>query len=81
MRQASTSGEQCADADDDAGACDTEFIIKLERQGEGWGEEILPRLSVEQRPLKRSRVRIRNRCSMPAPWTVRAALASLACFC
>lgn len=68
----STSGESDAcsgDEDDEAGTCDTEFIIKLERQGEGWGEEILPRLSLEQRPLKR--VRVRNRCSLPDPWAVR----------
>lgn len=47
----------------------TELIFKLERQGEGWGEEILPRLIVEQRPLERRRVR--NRCSLPDPWAVR----------
>lgn len=52
------------------GACDTELIFKLERQGEGWGEEILPRLSVEQRPL--ARLRVRNRSALPDPWAVRS---------
>jgi len=30
---------------------DTELIFKLERHGNGWGEEILPRLVVQRRPV------------------------------
>eukprot|EP00890_Picochlorum_soloecismus_P006646 jgi/Picsp_1/806/NSC_04295-R1_protein len=31
----------------------TELIFKLERRGYGWGEEIIPYLTVEKRPVKR----------------------------
>lgn len=47
----------------------TELIFRLDRNGTGWGEEILPSLTVEHRPVKRRRER--NRSSMPRPWTVR----------
>jgi hypothetical protein len=30
----------------------TELIFKLERRGDGWGEEIIPHLTVERRPLR-----------------------------
>lgn len=33
----------------------TELIINLYKRGEGWGEEILPHISVEQRCIKRKR--------------------------
>lgn len=42
----------------------TELIFRLDRRGVGWGEEILPHLTVEQRILKR------NRSAQPDPWTV-----------
>lgn len=32
----------------------TELIFKLERRGHGWGEEIIPYLTVEKRPVKSS---------------------------
>ena len=55
----------------------TELIFTLRKYGSGWGEELLPRLVVEQRPL-RKRERIRNRSSFPDAWEVSdAALASL----
>ena len=44
----------------------TELIFKLERRGEGWGEEILPHLTVERRPLQPKR-RGRRKLSDPAP--------------
>lgn len=52
----------------------TELIFKLEKIGSGWGEELFPRLTVEQRPIKK-RIRIRNRSSFPNEWQV--CLASL----
>lgn len=33
----------------------TELIFKLERRGDGWGEEIIPHLTVERRPLRSKR--------------------------
>ena len=54
----------------------TELIFKLEKVGSGWGEELFPRLTVEQRPIKK-RIRIRNRSSFPDEWQV--CLASLPC--
>ena len=47
----------------------TELIFKLEKYGSGWGEELLPRLVVEQRPLQK-RERFRNRSSFPDAWEV-----------
>ena len=56
----------------------TELIFTLRKYGSGWGEELLPRLVVEQRPL-RKRERIRNRSSFPDAWEVsNAALANSA---
>ena len=48
----------------------TELIFRLERRGEGWGEEIFPHLVVEQRPWTSAAKRDRNRSSRPKPWTV-----------
>ena len=48
----------------------TELIFRLERRGEGWGEEIFPHLVVEQRPWTTTAKRDRNRCTRPKPWTV-----------
>ena len=48
----------------------TELIFRLERRGEGWGEEIFPHLVVEQRPWTTTAKRDRNRSSRPKPWTV-----------
>ena len=48
----------------------TELIFRLERRGEGWGEEIFPHLVVEQRPWTSVAKRDRNRSSRPKPWTV-----------
>ena len=48
----------------------TELIFRLERRGEGWGEEIFPHLVVEQRPWTSTAKRDRNRSSRPKPWTV-----------
>ncbi|DBB12200.1 TPA: hypothetical protein ACH3X3_006306 [Trebouxia sp. C0006] len=47
----------------------TELIFRLERRGEGWGEEIFPHLVVEQRPWTSAAKRDRNRSSRPKPWT------------
>ena len=58
---------QSDEMDDDEA---TELIFKLEKYGSGWGEELLPRLTVEQRPIKK-RIRIRNRSSFPDAWQVR----------
>ena len=49
----------------------TELIFRLERRGEGWGEEIFPHLVLEQRPLEPPRRRLRKRSSRPDPWEVR----------
>ena len=48
----------------------TELIFRLERRGEGWGEEIFPHLVVEQRPWATTAKRDRNRSTRPKPWTV-----------
>lgn len=48
----------------------TELIFRLERRGEGWGEEIFPHLVVEQRPWTTTAKRDRNRSTRPKPWTV-----------
>ncbi len=53
----------------------TELIFRLERRGEGWGEEIFPHLVVEQRPWTSVAKRDRNRSSRPKPWTVLPSLA------
>jgi hypothetical protein len=45
-----------------------ELIFRLERHGEGWGEEILPRLVVEKRQVAPSQ---RRQSSRPDPWEVR----------
>ncbi len=47
----------------------TELIFTLEKRGSGWGEELFPRLTVEQRPIKK-RIRIRNRSQFPDAWQV-----------
>jgi hypothetical protein len=52
----------------------TELVLTLERQGSGWGEEIFPRLSLEQRPIAGRAQRVRNRSAGPDPWTVRGPL-------
>ncbi len=49
----------------------TELIFRLERRGDGWGEEIFPHLVLEQRPLEPPRRRLRKRSSRPDPWEVR----------
>ncbi len=48
----------------------TELILQLVKYGSGWGEEIFPRASLVQRPIEKKQ-RIRNRSSLPDPWTVR----------
>jgi hypothetical protein len=48
----------------------TELIFRLERRGDGWGEEIFPHLVLEQRPLEPPRRRVRKRSSRPDPWEV-----------
>jgi hypothetical protein len=53
----------------------TELIIRLERRGEGWGEEFIPFLTVEQRPIEsRARLQMAERAE---PWEVGAGLASI----
>ena len=56
----------------------TELIFRLERRGDGWGEEIFPHLVLEQRPLEPPRRRVRKRSSRPEPWEVRSSLQSTA---
>lgn len=51
-----------------AGEGSTQLIFRLERRGDGWGEEILPHLVVEQRPLEKKKKRAYSR---PDPWKVR----------
>mmetsp|Transcript_20593 Transcript_20593/g.57143 ORF Transcript_20593/g.57143 Transcript_20593/m.57143 type:complete len:755 (+) Transcript_20593:162-2426(+) len=50
----------------------TELIWKLDRRGHGWGEEIIPFVTLEQReikpPKRRHRVRNRRRDNNPEPW-------------
>jgi hypothetical protein len=45
----------------------TQLIFRLERRGEGWGEELLPHVVMEERPLKKKRA-----YSRPDPWQVGA---------
>ena len=48
--QASSQGKKKTDVGEDQGP--TELIFKLTRRGYGWGEEIIPQLTVERRPVK-----------------------------
>ena len=48
----------------------TQLIFKLERRGEGWAEEILPHLVLEQRPLEAARGGKKRAYSRPDPWQV-----------
>lgn len=61
----------CGDGDsgDGSGTPATELIFRLERRGDGWGEEIFPHLTVENRLLEK-RQRIRARSTQPDPWEV-----------
>ncbi|PSC73903.1 helicase domain isoform C [Micractinium conductrix] len=43
----------------------TQLIFRFERRGDGWAEEILPHLVVEQRPLEPKKKRVYSR---PDPW-------------
>ncbi len=63
------TGEPGSPPDPDQPA--TELIFRLERRGDGWGEEIFPHLVLEQRPLEPPRRRLRKRSSRPDPWEVR----------
>lgn len=54
-----------------AGEGSTQLIFRFERRGDGWGEEILPHLVVEQRPLEKKKKRAYSR---PDPWKVRPGL-------
>lgn len=49
----------------------TEMIFELSRRGSGWGEEIFPMVSLERRPLARTKPGSRNRSKTPTPWEVR----------
>ena len=71
-RQQAQQPEQGGNAIDDAagGALGTELVLTLERRGSGWGEEIFPRIALEQRPILAKAPRVRNRSSMPDPWAV-----------
>lgn len=72
--EVSTSGDVAAPqprpSSGQSGKGSTELIFRLERRGEGWGEEIFPHLVVEQRPWTTTAKRDRNRSSRPKPWTV-----------
>ncbi|KAK9835562.1 hypothetical protein WJX74_003003 [Apatococcus lobatus] len=49
----------------------SETILTFRRDGEGWGEAILPRIVFQSRPLETRenlKHRVRSRCSRPAPW-------------
>ncbi|GMH35055.1 hypothetical protein BSKO_02923 [Bryopsis sp. KO-2023] len=50
------------------GEVPTELIIKLDRRGYGWGEEIIPRLTVERRPIAKKKSSLRNRSKTPTAW-------------
>ena len=66
----------CGDGDsgDGSGMPATELIFRFERRGDGWGEEIFPHLTVENRLLEK-RQRIRARSTQPDPWEVRPSTA------
>jgi hypothetical protein len=69
VRNSRGEGPTPGEEREDDGA--TELIFKLERRGFGWGEEIFPSLSVEQRPLQTTaKRRDRDRSTGPRPWTV-----------
>lgn len=65
-----TSGDSREGSDEKGDvAQDTELILKLDRRGSGWGEEIFPHVTWERRevnPPKRRRRRDNN----PDPWEV-----------
>ncbi len=66
-----TSGSRGRSRDEgasaDGAAVPTELIFRLERRGQGWGEEIFPHLVVENRPIDKPR-RDRPRSAQPDPW-------------
>ena len=56
----------------------TELIITFEKYGSGWGEELLPRASIVQRPIAKKE-RFRNRSGYADPWAVCFSLAAKRC--
>eukprot|EP00803_Ostreobium_quekettii_P004387 evm.model.scf_42.14 EVM.evm.TU.scf_42.14 scf_42:93671-99960(-) len=57
-----------ASGEEGAGKEPTELIFKLDRRGYGWGEEIIPNVTIERRPIESKRRRQRNRSKGPNPW-------------
>ncbi len=66
-------GTGTADSEEPPGP--TEIVFKLERRGDGWGEEIFPHITMEKRPLIKSK----HKCQHPDPWEVGACMMSPAC--
>eukprot|EP00887_Chlorella_sp_A99_P001316 scaffold14.g1316.t1 len=58
------AGGPPGEADADGEEPVTQTIFKLERRGEGWGEEIFPHLVVEQQVVQKNK----RRYSTPDPW-------------
>jgi hypothetical protein len=52
----------------------TELVFRLERRGEGWGEELFPRITMEKRPIFS---KSKHKCQHPDPWEARPAFACL----
>lgn len=63
------SGPASGSVSGSAESVPTEMIFKLERRGNGWGEEIFPHITVENRPLEKPS-RNRPRSTQPDPWQV-----------
>lgn len=47
-----------------------ELILNLSRRGEGWGEEIVPTVTIEWRPIQKTKRKTMNRNLSSNPWKV-----------
>jgi hypothetical protein len=73
---ASTSSRSSSSSSASDEVAPTELIITFEKYGSGWGEELLPRASIVQRPIEKKQ-RFRNRSGFPDPWAVSHSFAAI----
>lgn len=62
-------GEGSGSEGEEEGDSPSELVFRLERRGEGWGEEIFPHIVVEKRPMQLTKSK--HKCQHPDPWEVR----------
>eukprot|EP00210_Caulerpa_lentillifera_P007197 g6887.t1 len=59
-----TGEDPVKNTDDDA----KELIVNLSRKGDGWGEEIVPTVTIQWRPIQKTKRRIRTDSRDPYSW-------------